>query len=170
MALRFALLAGAVAGGLLAASTASASPASTTASLNVRAGAGPSFPSIGVLPPNTSVDVQYCPGSWCQITSSFGLSGWVYSRYLNFGPSGFQPSPPPPPTYYPPSQGYYPPPPPPAYYPPVQYYPPPGGNQCWHPTYGYCDAYFDERAWWWYGNRWNPRPRSTVSFSIGIGG
>lgn len=178
MAFRLALLASAVAGGLIAASAAEASPASTIASLNVRAGAGTAFPSIGVLPPNTVVDVQVCPSNWCQITTSYGLSGWVSSRYLNFGPGGaypsYPPAPPPPPTYYPPSQGYYPPPPPPpVFYPqPGGYYPapPPSAGQCWHPSYGYCDAWFDDRGWWYYDNRWNPRPRSSVSFSIGFRG
>ncbi len=176
MALRLALLASALAGGLLAASTALASPASTTASLNVRAGAGTAYPAVAVLPPNTYVDVQFCPSSWCQVSTSYGVTGWVSSRYLNFGPGGFQ-SNNPPPTYYPPSQGYYPPPPPPppAYYPPATYYPPApppryGGNQCWSPDYGYCDAYFNDQAWWWYDNGWHQRPRASVSFSIGFRG
>jgi hypothetical protein len=171
MALRLALIASVVAGGLIAASAAEASPASTTASLNVRAGAGTNFPAVGVLPPNTQVDVQFCPSNWCQITTAYGLSGWVSSRYLNFGPGGFQAGPP---TYYPPSQGYYPPPPPPPapYYPPAGYYPPPPpyGGQCWHPDYGYCDAYFNDQAWWYYNGGYHPRPRSSVSFSIGFRG
>jgi uncharacterized protein YraI len=64
-----------------------AASATVTTDLNVRAGPGPQFEVVGVLPADQTVEVTGCiEGSlWCQVA---GESGWVYSEYLSYNLDG----------------------------------------------------------------------------------
>ena len=57
--------------------------ASATTALNMRAGPGPNFPVVDVIPENQNVTVLGCieGSAWCDVT--FGTTrGWAYSEYL----------------------------------------------------------------------------------------
>ncbi|MEF2070941.1 DUF1236 domain-containing protein [Consotaella aegiceratis] len=84
-----------LAGAAILAATATPSLAQTavsaTTDLNVRAGPGPTFPVIGVIPAGGSAALGGCTetGNWCQVSAS-GQQGWVYSQYLTADMSGQQ--------------------------------------------------------------------------------
>lgn len=70
------------AGTALLATTALASAAQSTTSVNVRSGPGTSYGVVDVLYAGENVTVEGCVSSgWCQITHS-GPDGWVSARYL----------------------------------------------------------------------------------------
>jgi uncharacterized protein YraI len=71
---------------LLLAGTVAASAATAFASttVNVRAGAGPSYPVVDVLHPGERVEVDYCKGAWCAVEQR-GPDGWVNANYLTSG-------------------------------------------------------------------------------------
>lgn len=75
----------AVAGTLLALSGVAMAdtPVSAVTDLNVRAGPGPQFPVIGVLPAGQSATLTGCiqGSNWCTIAEATG-PGWVYSDYV----------------------------------------------------------------------------------------
>lgn len=52
--------------------------------LNLRAGPGPSFEVVGVIPVDGEVAVEGCldESNWCQVTLD-GTTGWAYGDYLN---------------------------------------------------------------------------------------
>ncbi len=56
---------------------------SAVADLNVRAGPGPRYPVVGVLPAGQPATLQGCMenSKWCTIAEADG-QGWVYSDYL----------------------------------------------------------------------------------------
>lgn len=85
-----AVIGGAAVAGVIA-TAAGAWPAQTTGALNVRSGPGVGFVKVGTLPPGAPVDVQFCQGSWCSVTS-WGAAGWVSANYLTGSP-GFVPRP-----------------------------------------------------------------------------
>jgi uncharacterized protein YraI len=62
---------------------AQAAPGFTTANVNHRTGPDTDFPSMGVIPEGTSVDVRGClrDESWCDVIAG-GNRGWVFSEYL----------------------------------------------------------------------------------------
>ena len=64
-------------------------PATATADLNVRAGPGPQYEVVGVIPSNQQTTVQGClEGSkWCMVDHG-GTQGWAYSDYLMADASG----------------------------------------------------------------------------------
>lgn len=75
-----------LAGAVLVASAglANAEMAATAVSdLNVRAGPGPQYPSVGVAPRGSSTYLDGCiQGSrWCRVDVN-GVRGWVYAEYL----------------------------------------------------------------------------------------
>lgn len=77
------LLVALCAGGAILASTALASAAQSTTTLNVRSGPGTSYGVVDVLYAGENVTVEGCVASgWCQITHS-GPDGWVSARYLS---------------------------------------------------------------------------------------
>jgi uncharacterized protein YraI len=59
------------------------SSAVATTDLNVRAGPGPQYPVVGLIPSGEGATINGCiQGSkWCQVTTSTG-QGWAYSDYL----------------------------------------------------------------------------------------
>lgn len=69
--------------GLLAAGAAQAANAIVTADLNVRAGPGTKYRTLGAIPNRARVDVSGCTSGygWCQVRYG-GLHGWASSRYL----------------------------------------------------------------------------------------
>jgi uncharacterized protein YraI len=69
---------------LLGAATAQASPAWTTANLNIRSGPDLDFPSVGLIPEGTPVEVAGClrDESWCDVGWE-GNHGWVFTEYLS---------------------------------------------------------------------------------------
>jgi uncharacterized protein YraI len=71
---------------VMLAGTAAASAASAYASttVNVRAGAGSSYPVVDVLRAGEQVDVDYCRGAWCAVQKR-GVDGWVNANYLSTG-------------------------------------------------------------------------------------
>lgn len=70
--------------GIAAPTVASAYPAFTTGSVNVRTGPGVGFPKITSLVRGTGVDIRYCQPSWCRV-GYWGGSGWVSASYLSVG-------------------------------------------------------------------------------------
>jgi uncharacterized protein YraI len=92
--------------GLIATTAASfAAPATATASVNVRSGPGTQYRVVDTLRPGERVDVDYCQGSWCNISRP-GPDGWVSANYLARGgvaprPPVYRPAPPRPPVYRP---------------------------------------------------------------------
>ncbi|SJZ85963.1 DUF1236 domain-containing protein [Consotaella salsifontis] len=62
---------------------------SATTDLNVRAGPGPTYDIVGVIPVSGSASLMGCTesGSWCQVSAN-GAQGWVYSKYLTTDMSG----------------------------------------------------------------------------------
>ncbi len=79
------LLMPAIAGALVAMSGAAFADTavSAVADLNVRAGPGPRYPVVGVLPAGQPATLQGCMenSKWCTIAEADG-QGWVYSDYL----------------------------------------------------------------------------------------
>ncbi len=79
------LLMPAIAGALVAMSGAALADTavSAVADLNVRAGPGPRYPVVGVLPAGQPATLQGCMenSKWCTIAEADG-QGWVYSDYL----------------------------------------------------------------------------------------
>ena len=79
------LLMPAMAGALVAMSGAAFADTavSAVADLNVRAGPGPRYPVVGVLPAGQPATLQGCMenSKWCTIAEADG-QGWVYSDYL----------------------------------------------------------------------------------------
>jgi len=69
----------ALAGGITAASAASAYASST---VNVRSGPGTGYSVVDVLRRGQRVEVDYCRGSWCSIEQR-GADGWVNANFLN---------------------------------------------------------------------------------------
>jgi len=80
------LIAGAVAGLALLATTAGAfaAPAIASSNVNVRSGPGTSYGVVDTLRRGTRVDVQNCRGSWCFVVKP-GPDGWVSANYLDRG-------------------------------------------------------------------------------------
>ena len=56
---------------------------SATTDLNVRAGPGPQYPVIGVIPVDGQAMLMGCAeaSKWCQVSTD-GVEGWAYSDYL----------------------------------------------------------------------------------------
>ena len=78
-----ALLSAAVAGALLSTAANAATEASAWTDLNVRAGPGPTYEIIGVIPTNGMVSVEGCLDSanWCKVSFD-GTEGWASGDYL----------------------------------------------------------------------------------------
>jgi uncharacterized protein YraI len=86
-----ALAALAVSGGVAAA-------ASATTDLNMRAGPGPNYQVVGVIPAGAPVDVLDCTGSWCNV--AYGRnSGYANASYLSGDRRGYVATPAYGPTY-----------------------------------------------------------------------
>ncbi|MGD9803358.1 MAG: SH3 domain-containing protein [Hyphomicrobiaceae bacterium] len=67
----------------IGASAAQAAPGYATANVNIRTGPDTEYPSVGVIPEGTPVDVGGClrDESWCDV--GWGTErGWVFSEYL----------------------------------------------------------------------------------------
>ncbi len=62
---------------------AQAAPGFTTGNVNHRTGPDTEFPSMGVIPEGTAVDIRGClrDESWCDVIAG-GNRGWVFSEYL----------------------------------------------------------------------------------------
>ncbi|SHJ11918.1 SH3 domain-containing protein [Wenxinia saemankumensis] len=77
-------LIGGVAAAALAGPAMAQTMATTSVDLNLRAGPGPAFEVVGVIPAETSVDVTGCQDGdlWCEVTYD-GTSGWASGGYLN---------------------------------------------------------------------------------------
>jgi uncharacterized protein YraI len=60
----------------------SASAATVTTALNVRAAPTPEADILGVLPAGTEVECAEMVGNWCELA---GGEGYVYGAYLDFG-------------------------------------------------------------------------------------
>jgi uncharacterized protein YraI len=76
--------------GLLASGAAFAqTQASATVDLNVRAGPGPQYEVIGVIPAGETATINGCldGSAWCTVTTADG-EGWAYSDYLAADMSG----------------------------------------------------------------------------------
>jgi GH25 family lysozyme M1 (1,4-beta-N-acetylmuramidase) len=60
--------------------------ATTTANLNVRAGAGTTYPIRGTLPFNTAVVIDERANGWAHVVASIGqpLTGWCSETYLRY--------------------------------------------------------------------------------------
>ncbi|WP_205665458.1 MULTISPECIES: SH3 domain-containing protein [Georhizobium] len=69
--------------GMLGAGSALAQSALVTTDLNLRAGPGTGYQSVGVLPSGAVVNVAGCASgySWCRVNYQ-GYDGWASSRYL----------------------------------------------------------------------------------------
>ena len=68
---------------------AQATPGFTTAHVNHRTGPDIDFPSMGVIPEATPVDIRGClrDESWCDVIAD-GNRGWVFSEYLAYNYRG----------------------------------------------------------------------------------
>ncbi len=68
---------------LLAAPALAQSTADATVDLNIRAGAGPAYDVVGMIPAGASVEVTGCldPATWCEVTHD-GITGWASGGYL----------------------------------------------------------------------------------------
>lgn len=153
MKFRYPLVAGALFG-MLAATAAEAAPGTATGSVNMRTGPGTSYARIATIPAGAPVNVLSCP-SWCQVTYA-GRTGWVSSNYIARGYAQATPRYVAPPRYAYPAARY-------AYRVPM---PPRAdwryGRPWWDDRYG---GWYDGRRWY-YGDRWEPRPR--IGFGFGI--
>ncbi|EAU39950.1 hypothetical protein FP2506_17779 [Fulvimarina pelagi HTCC2506] len=78
-----ALVAGASLAALAATPSLAQTAVSSTTDLNVRAGPGPNYEIIGVLPQGSAGTLAGCTegGSWCQVTVD-GTQGWASAQYL----------------------------------------------------------------------------------------
>lgn len=81
---KFAPLAGAVIALCIGTAAASAAPAYSTTSLNVRSGPGTGYRVIDTLRPGEPVNIDYCRGSWCFVNKA-GPDGWASAAYLSRG-------------------------------------------------------------------------------------
>lgn len=73
---------------LLSAVAAAADPAVVDSKLNLRAGPGPAFGIIAVVPPGTKLDVQSCGEDWCRVR--FGRqNGYASKALLKIGVDSF---------------------------------------------------------------------------------
>jgi uncharacterized protein YraI len=59
-----------------------AAAASATTDVNLRAGPGPDYQAIGVIPAGAPVAVMGCSGSWCQVNYA-GRAGYASASYLS---------------------------------------------------------------------------------------
>lgn len=81
---KFAPLAGAVIALCIGTAAASAAPAYSTTTLNVRSGPGTGYRVVDTLRPGEPVNIDYCRGSWCFINKA-GPDGWASAAYLSRG-------------------------------------------------------------------------------------
>lgn len=132
------ILAAGLAGGMLAASAASAAPGWATGDVNMRSCGSTSCGKITVIPEGAEVEVYGCDG-WCELDFA-GYHGYASRRYIALGDGGYAPVPPP--------VVVRPPIPPRVYW---QY-----GRPHWDPRYG---AWYDGRRWWYDGGWHGRRPR-----------
>ncbi|WP_417308204.1 SH3 domain-containing protein, partial [Devosia sp.] len=82
---KLAPLAGAVTALCIGTVAASAAPAYSTTSLNVRSGPGTGYRVVDTLRPGEPVNIEYCRGSWCFVNKA-GPDGWASATYLSRGP------------------------------------------------------------------------------------
>lgn len=77
------LLSAAVAGVLLSSAAQAATEASAFTDLNLRAGPGPTYQIVGVIPANGVVSVEGCldTANWCKVAYD-GTEGWASGDYL----------------------------------------------------------------------------------------
>ncbi|MDI4667019.1 SH3 domain-containing protein, partial [Xanthobacter autotrophicus] len=83
-------LAGWVAGVAMAGMvSAQAAPGYSTANVNIRTGPDTEFPSLGVIPEGSPLEIEGClqDESWCDVVWQ-DYRGWVYSEYLGFEQQG----------------------------------------------------------------------------------
>ena len=68
---------------------AEAAPGFVTANVNHRTGPDTDFPSMGVIPEGTPVNIRGClrDESWCDVIAG-GNRGWVFSEYLSLSRRG----------------------------------------------------------------------------------
>jgi uncharacterized protein YraI len=66
----------------VALSAGAAAAASATTDVNLRAGPGPDYQAIAVIPAGATVDVLGCSGSWCQVNYA-GRVGYASASYLS---------------------------------------------------------------------------------------
>ena len=61
-----------------------ADPATATTDLNFRAGPGPEYAVVGVIPGMAMAEVEGCmaDGAWCQVSYN-GQTGWAHRAYLS---------------------------------------------------------------------------------------
>ena len=124
---------------VLSAGIASAAPAITQSSVNMRAGPGTQYPVVTSLPARVAVDVAGCSGSWCQVSWN-GADGYVSANYLQMagGPGAVVASP----DYYDDEPDYG-----------TSVYVTPG---YYGPSYGYRQhRQWNDRGNWRQGNDWN---------------
>ena len=69
------------------ATAASAAPAYSTGSVNVRSGPSTGYSVVDTLRRGEQVDVQECRGGWCYVEKR-GADGWVSANYLSRGGHG----------------------------------------------------------------------------------
>lgn len=83
------LASAAIALSMTGALAAQAAPGFTTANVNHRTGPDTEFPSMGVIPEGTPVDIRGClrDESWCDVIAA-GNRGWVFSEYLAYSYRG----------------------------------------------------------------------------------
>lgn len=83
------IMAGALAGLALLATTAAAfaAPAYATGNVNVRSGPGTYYGKVDTLQRGERVNVLECQGSWCFVEKS-GPDGWVSANYLSRAGNG----------------------------------------------------------------------------------
>lgn len=83
------LIPAAIALSMAGALAAHAAPGYTTANVNHRTGPDTEFPSMGVIPEGTPVDIRGClrDESWCDVIAG-GNRGWVFSEYLGYSYRG----------------------------------------------------------------------------------
>ncbi len=66
-----------------------AAPGFSTANVNIRTGPDTEFPSVGVIPEGSPINIRGClrDESWCDVIWD-GNRGWVFSEYLAFDQRG----------------------------------------------------------------------------------
>jgi len=82
---------------VLSAASAVAEPAVVQSKLNLRAGPGPAFATLAVLPPGTKVNTTKCAEEWCRVTVG-RVSGYVSRDFLKTGAEAYASAAPPPQT------------------------------------------------------------------------
>ncbi|MFG1478547.1 SH3 domain-containing protein, partial [Xanthobacter sp. V4C-4] len=62
-----------------------AAPGFSTANVNIRTGPDTQFPSLGVIPDGSPIQIEGClqDESWCDVEWN-GFRGWVYSEYVGY--------------------------------------------------------------------------------------